>query len=73
MKIKVMLQIDLYNDLGLYNWLKSLMQNPIYEDESAEEEEYRTKLFHALSRVSPSIPKPKPTNNWVPDEDDIPF
>jgi hypothetical protein len=49
--VNVIIQIDLSKDLPLYDWLKALMQNPIYEDETSEEEEFRQKLFNALNYI----------------------
>lgn len=84
METAVMLQIDLSKDLELYDWLKALMQNPIYEDESKEEQMFREQMFNALNVVAPKktnpvreiIRKEREKNAteaqmWM--DDDIPF
>jgi hypothetical protein len=46
-KARVHLQFNLSEDIAM--WLKDLMQNPIYEDETKEEAAFRCQLFNALS------------------------
>lgn len=50
-KSNVILQIDLIEEFEMYQWLKTLMQNPIYEDESLTEQMFREKLFTALNVI----------------------
>ena len=72
MNSKVVIQIDLTNDLGTYDWLKALMQNPIYDDESVDESLMRESLFRELDKVKPKkISKNK--RELTPEEDDIPW
>ena len=81
---KVIIQIDLSKDLDLYDWLKCLVQNPIYEDESDKEKEYREKLFKVLNIVTTTKISPIRTvmreakaeqdrMQKLYEEDDIPF
>jgi hypothetical protein len=87
MKSTVILQIDLSEDLNLYNWLKDLMANKLYDDESSEEQEYREKMFNALNIVN-AVKTPKVNSvrtvmqnakqeqtrlHKLYEEDDIPF
>ncbi len=32
-------------------WLKALMQNPVYEDESEEEKNFRCEFFDAMMKI----------------------
>ena len=64
-----------------FNKLKNLFQNPIYDDASEEEEEFREKMYVIMdkaARVNASKPlrKRKDINKMNSDilsEDDIPF
>lgn len=64
---KLILVLDLSEDKQVYDWLKSLMQNPIYPDETTEEEINRYKVFDALSdtTIETSLRK----TIWDPNDD----
>jgi len=49
-------------------WLKALMQNPIYDDESEEEAGFRKEIFYAILKVDCS-----PLLQAVYELDEIPF
>jgi hypothetical protein len=79
-KSRVILELDLSEELDLYNWLKDLMQNPLYDDESIKESKYREKIFNALNTVQPNrvsptreIMREAKVNRSYIDEEDIPF
>jgi len=38
-----------------YRWLKALMQNPIFDDETEEECEFRKELFYKLSYAGEEV------------------
>lgn len=51
-----------------FNWLKALMQNPLYEDESEEEADFRKEFFTAMHRVDTTA-----MFQTYQELDDIPF
>jgi len=76
--VNVVLQIDLTKNLEAYYWLKGLMQNPIYDDETYKELGFRKVIFDALNSVS--LQRRESTKdrdlNTLPvfnADDDIPF
>ncbi len=63
-KAKIVFEMD--EDVAL--WLKSLMQNPLYDDETEEEKKYRMVIFYAILRVDST-----PLQQSMYNLDDIPF
>jgi hypothetical protein len=56
----------------LADWLRALMQNPIYDDETLEEAEYRLLLFAKIpSAMERRFARAPLSRNY--EEDDIPF
>ena len=67
---KARVKLDIILDEPVAIWLRDLMQNPIYEDETPEEGRHRRNIFSALIHVDDRSVK---SSQFIDHEDDIPW
>lgn len=67
---KARVKLDIILDEPVALWLRDLMQNPLYEDETPEERRLRERIFFALTHVDDRSVK---SSQFIDHEDDIPW
>lgn len=67
---KARVRLDIILDEPVAIWLRDLMQNPLYDDETPEESRLRRGIFSALTHVDDRAVK---SSQFIDHEDDIPW